>query len=70
MKAIKGNKAYIVDEKSKAAYLAQGYDIVDDKGTVIERSPQSTVKYSEYEKVVVENTKLKAENAKLKKGET
>lgn len=69
MKAIKGNKAYVVDEKSKASYLAQGYDIVDDKGKIIERSPQSTVKYAEYEKVVAENEKLKAENAKLKKGE-
>lgn len=69
MKAIKNNKVYTVDEVSKAAYLAQGFDITDDKGKIIERSPSSTVSYSEYEKVLKENEKLKAENAKLKKGE-
>ncbi len=69
MKAIKANKIYTIDEASKDAYLAQGYDIADDDGNVVERSPQSTVKYSEYEKVIAENKKLKAQVAKLKKTE-
>ena len=69
MKAIKRNKVYTVNETTKDSYLAQGYDIADDSGNVIERSPQSTVKYSEYAAVVEENKKLKAENKKLKKGE-
>ena len=69
MKAIKNNKVYAVDEVSQAAYLAQGFDITDDKGKIIERSPSSTVSYSEHEKVLKENEKLKAEIKKLKKGE-
>lgn len=69
MKAVKNNKVYTIDETSKESYLAQGYDIVDESGKVIERSPQSTVKYSEYEKVIAENKKLKAQVAKLKKTE-
>lgn len=69
MRAIKGNKEYAVNEMSKESYLAQGYDICDDTGKIIEHSPQSTVKYSEYNKVIEENKLLKAEIQKLKKGE-
>ena len=75
MKAVKNNKVYTIDETSKSAYLAQGFDITNDDGSVIERSPASTVSYGEYSKVVTnnkalaaENKKLKTENAKLKKG--
>lgn len=67
MKAVKNNKIYTIDETAKSAYLAQGFDIVDDSGKVIEHSPSSTVSYDQYAKVVAENKKLKAENAKLKK---
>lgn len=69
MKAVKANKVYTIDDTAKSAYLAQGYDIADDSGKVIERSPQTTVKYSEYEKIAAENKKLKAEIARLKKEE-
>lgn len=67
LKAIRGNKAYSVDEKSKKGYLSQGYDIVDEKGDVIERSPVSTVPYSEYAKVIAENETLQSELAKMQK---
>lgn len=66
MKAIKDNKVYTVDETTKGAYLAQGFNITDDEGNVIERSPSSTVSYEAYAKVVAENKALKAENQKLK----
>lgn len=69
MKAIKANKVYTISETEKPAYLAQGYDITDDAGKIIERTSQSSVKYEEYEKLLGENKKLKAENTKLKKGE-
>ena len=36
MKATKGNKVYTIDETQKAMYQAQGYDITDDVGTIIE----------------------------------
>ena len=44
-----------------------GYDIVDDNGSILERSPKSTVSYGEYAKLLEENKKLKAE-IKAKKG--
>lgn len=66
MKAVKANKQYTISETEKPSYLAQGYDIFDDDGTLIERSPQATVSYSEYEKLLNENAALKAENERLK----
>ncbi len=66
MKAIKDNKVYTVDETTKDAYLAQGFNITDDNGKVIERSPSSSVSYEAYSKVVAENKALKAEIKKLK----
>lgn len=66
MKAVKANKQYTIAETEKAAYLAQGYDIIDDSGAVVERSPQATVAYSEHEKVLNENAVLRAELEKSK----
>lgn len=66
MKAVKSNKQYTISETEKPSYLAQGYDILDDDGAVIERSPQAAVSYSEYEKLLNENTALKAELNSLK----
>lgn len=66
MKAIKGNKVYDVDKTTKGAYLAQGYDITDDKGKIIERSPSGAVKRSDYDKALAEIEKLKEEIAQLK----
>ena len=66
MKAIKDNKVYTVDETTKDAYLAQGFNITDDNGKVIELSPSSSVSYEAYSKVVAENKALKAEIKKLK----
>lgn len=66
MKAIKANKQYTIDETAKASYLAQGFDITDDSGVIIEHSPQSTVPYSRFESLAKENEVIKAENEKLK----
>jgi len=68
MKAVKDNKVYTINETSKKAYLAQGYDIEDEKGNIIATASTKTVPYVDYEKVLAENKKLKAEIAKLKKG--
>lgn len=35
MRAIKGNKEYIIDESQKKAYQDSGFDIMDDDGKVI-----------------------------------
>ena len=61
MKAVKENKVYTVDETTKQQYLSQGYDITDDSGKVIETPKNKTVPYAEYEKLFVENQKLKRE---------
>jgi len=66
MKAIKDNKIYTVDDTSKDAYLAQGYDIYGDNGELIERSPSSTVSRREYDELLNKYNKLAAENKKLK----
>lgn len=64
MKAIKGNKLYRVDETSKKAYLSQGFDIYEDSGKLLEKSPTATVPYSEYAALKAENEKLKADKTK------
>lgn len=66
MKAVKANKQYTIAETEKAAYLAQGYDIIDESGAVVEHSPQATVAYSKYEKMLNENAALRAELEKSK----
>ena len=75
MKATKGNKVYTIDETQKAMYKAQGYDITDDQGKVIEYGVGKSVSYEEYKtleekalKLEKENKKLKEENKELKKG--
>jgi len=66
MLATKGNKVYSVDETSKAAYAAQGYDILDDEGTVIEYGAGKKVDYKEFRQLEEKCEKLEKENKKLK----
>ena len=67
MKAIKDNKVYTVDESTKGSYLAQGYDIYDDKGKCVERSPSSTVSRKEYDELRAKYEELKAQSESKKK---
>lgn len=66
MKAVKENKMYAIDERMKESYLAQGYDILDEKGDVIERSHQAKVPYKEYARVVNELAAMKEELAAMR----
>lgn len=66
MKAKKANKVYTVNEVSKEAYLCEGYDIYDDNGKLLKKSPVSSVSYAEYEKLQKQMEKLKEENKSLK----
>lgn len=63
MKAVKGNKAYLVDEKSKDRYINDGFNILDDEGKVVESGKGKTISYEEYQKVVAELEELKARKA-------
>lgn len=66
MYAKKENKVYKVDEQNKKSYLAQGYDIFDDKHKLIEKSPKSTVSYEAYAKLQAELKKLKSGKSTVK----
>lgn len=66
MKATKGNKVYTIDETQKATYKAQGYDITEDDGTVIEYGAGKSVSYEEYKTLEEKAAKLEKENKKLK----
>lgn len=60
MIAVKGNKVYRTDENSKETYLAQGFDICDENGKIIEYSSTGTVSRAEYNKVLSELNALKS----------
>ena len=68
MKAIKDNKVYTIatDDEAKA-YQAQGYDILNDNGSVKEYGSGKTVPIGDFKKIEAENKKLRAEIAKIKK---
>ena len=66
MKATIGNKVYTIDETQKTMYQAQGYDIVDDDGKVIQYGAGKTVSYEEYKALEEKTLKLEKENKKLK----
>ena len=66
MKAVKGNKVYIVDETTKQNYAKVGFDIYDDNDNVIEYGAGKKVDYNKYAELKEENQKLKAEIKMLK----
>lgn len=65
MTARKANKVYTVSEAEMESYLAMGYDIFDEEGKLLKRSPTATIPYSEYEKVVKERDELKTQLDKV-----
>ncbi len=65
MKAVKDNKVYNVDEVTKSEYLAKGFDIVDDNGNLIERSPSSIVSRKEYDELLSKYNELFAKYSEL-----
>lgn len=60
MLAVKDNKVYRTDENSKENYLAQGFDICDDTGKIIEYSVSGTVSRADYNKLLSELNALKS----------
>ena len=59
MLAVKDNKVYRTDENSKDSYLAQGFDICDDNGKIVEYSTSGTVSRADYNKLLAELNTLK-----------
>ncbi|MCD7998991.1 MAG: hypothetical protein LUH21_17355 [Clostridiales bacterium] len=82
MRAVKGNKEYMIDESQQKFYQDGGFDILGDDGGVVAYGRGKTVTYDEYVKAVkeierlqgvaaeryAENEALKAELAGLKAG--
>lgn len=66
MKVRKANKILTISEENKKTFLARGYDVINDKGEVVERNTKA-VTLAEYQALKAENEALKAEIAKLKK---
>ena len=64
MKAVKANKEYAITESEKKGYIDQGFDIINDDGTVVAYGRGKTVSYDEYMKLVKELEELKASNGK------
>ena len=63
MKAVKENKVYTIDETQRKAYAAQGFDITDENGRIIEYAAGKTVPYSQYAALLAENNRLKKQLA-------
>lgn len=59
MKAVLGNKEYLIDRSQIKHYVDRGYDIHDEDDTIIEYGRGKTVPYDEYTKVASENRTLK-----------
>lgn len=59
--AIKANKVYPVNENTKEEFLRQGYNIIDEKGNLVESSEKTKVSYEKYEKVKKELEKANEE---------
>ena len=58
MKAVKGNKEYIIDESQKKAYQDTGFDIMGDDGEMIAYGRGKTVPYEDHMNAVREIGRL------------
>lgn len=77
MKAVKGNKVYTIQDGMKERYQKDGYDILEEDGTVLAYGKGRTVAYEEYAelkkayeelKKVYEESRKKPEDEGTKRG--
>lgn len=61
--AKKDNKQYKVDESTKKTYLAQGFDIYDLDGKLVDCSPLTKISIAEHEAAVKKAVKKALEEA-------
>lgn len=66
MQATKGNKVYTIDTTQKELYASQGYDIIDDDGSILKYGAGKSVSYEKYKELEDKAIKLEKENKKLK----
>ena len=58
MRAVKGNKEYMIDESQQKGYQDMGFDILNDDGGVIAYGRGKTVPYDDHMKAVKEIERL------------
>lgn len=72
MEAVKENRCYKITEADRASFVRAGYDIIDDKGNIVEYGAGKTIAYNTHMEMLkakdAEIAKLKAELKKAKKG--
>lgn len=59
MKAVKGNREYLIDENQKKGYQDAGFDIYDNSGNQIAYGRGKTVPFEDYAALKTENMILK-----------
>ena len=65
MRAVKGNKEYMIDEYQQKGYQDMGFDILNDDGGVIAYGRGKTVPYDDHMKAVKEIERLQGLCAEL-----
>lgn len=65
MRAVKGNKEYMIDESQQKGYQDMGFDILNDDGGVIAYGRGKTVPYDDHMKAVKEIERLQELCAEL-----
>lgn len=66
MKAVKDNREYTVTEDNKESFRADGYDIQDDHGQIIEYGAGKTVPLEKYVELLMKYEALEDELVKTK----
>lgn len=68
MLAKKLNRVYTISEVEKDVYLKRGFDIVNEKGELIEASADKKISYAEHMKIVEElKAQVETLNAEIEK---
>ena len=70
MRAVKGNREYVIDESQKKWYQDSGFDILDDTGKIIAYGRGKTVPYDDHMRTVRENEALRKRIAEMESAES
>lgn len=65
MKAVKGNKEYIIEESQKKSHIDAGYDVYSDSGEHIAYGRGKTVPYGDHMKAIKEIETLREKISEL-----
>ena len=66
MLAIKDNREYTISEAEQTSFAAEGYDIYDDDGKLVQYGAGKTVPWDKYAKLMARLEHLNDENVALR----